>query len=324
MATKKTTTNKKTGPGRPRKNVIWWKKTTRWPGRPRKNVILTKEERLQRDANQKKQNKKKINTTKTPKKKTTTPKSTPKKPTNKKQISKKTNKITSKKTSTTKTPKKTKAKNSNNKTKKASSPKPKTNSKKFTHHRITKQKLQNNFALYLLIASFLLFSFSVYKTFFENNSAQKPQDTIQEETKLNPPSISIESYEDIMGSPQNQSWKTQSEQVEHQLPTNPNTNTWNKTPTTNPKTTPIMIPTHTFIRAFDKDEHNDEIAILQKFLYSHHLYTGEFNAINDAQTREAVYKFQLEYKILTPQDPINLHWYFWPSTRSKINIMMPH
>lgn len=300
MATKKTTT-KKAWPGRPRKNVIWWKKTTSGPGRPRKNIILTKEER-QKNA-----------TKKTANKKPTTKKLVTKKAITKKPVKKATKKKPRKKPTKKATTKKV--------TKKITNSKP-NNKKVFSNHKINenKTKWQNNFAVRLLIFSFLLFSFSVYKAFFTNNTKTDPNNAtnyrIESVTtkQKTPEVVTIQSYKDVMEK-ENTGDKKNTEDIKNRE----GENNWS----TDTKTPEIIITPHTFTRAFNKDESNEEIKILQKFLYSNMLYTGNFEWINDVQTREAIYNFQLKYAIITPQDPINLRGYFWPSTRAKINALMP-
>jgi hypothetical protein len=84
-----------------------------------------------------------------------------------------------------------------------------------------------------------------------------------------------------------------------------------------------ILPIHKFERAFIRDEVDEEIKILQKLLYKEALYTGEINGINDLQTRDALYAFQLKYQILKPSDAYNLRGYFGPGTRYKANILMP-
>jgi hypothetical protein len=81
------------------------------------------------------------------------------------------------------------------------------NEKAFMHHKIRKLKKQNNFALILLIFSFTLFSFSVYKAFFAENSARKMQTSLQNiSEKILPTTdknttnnkLEIQSYEEVM------------------------------------------------------------------------------------------------------------------------------
>ncbi len=76
---------------------------------------------------------------------------------------------------------------------------------------------------------------------------------------------------------------------------------------------------HVFYRYYKPNEINSEIIFLQQFLSQNGYYTGKINGINSIATKEALYQFQLEYKLLTPQDHKNLRWYLWPKTRIFIN-----
>lgn len=195
---------------------------------------------------------------------------------------------------------------------------------------------RKNFALWLLIFSFALFAFSVYKAFFEVSDDQvktiyAEQETttdVQVPTPAEPAdsTIVIESYEDLNTTPP----------ITQEVPT---------TGTVAQETTPVVsqpteiesendleltkeiekmvVPPYTFTRAFEKNEENEDVAILQKFLFQQQHYTGAFNGVNNDATREALYRFQLKHNIITPEDNIGLRGYLGPSTRYKVNSLMP-
>ncbi len=74
-----------------------------------------------------------------------------------------------------------------------------------------------------------------------------------------------------------------------------------------------------FYRAYTKWQQSSEIKILQNFLQSQGLYSGEIDGIYSKITTNAVYEFQKKYSLISDDDPLNLRGYLWPKTRSKIN-----
>ncbi len=75
-----------------------------------------------------------------------------------------------------------------------------------------------------------------------------------------------------------------------------------------------------FSNPFQKDEQNQLIGDLQKFLYRYWVYNWEINNTYDQRTIEAIYQFQLKESILKWQeDNKKVQWYMGPSTRKRIN-----
>lgn len=76
---------------------------------------------------------------------------------------------------------------------------------------------------------------------------------------------------------------------------------------------------HQFYRYYKPAEVNTEIIFLQQFLQQNGYYTGKINATNSIATKEALYQFQLAFKILTPSSDPSLHGFLGPKTRDFIN-----
>lgn len=70
-----------------------------------------------------------------------------------------------------------------------------------------------------------------------------------------------------------------------------------------------------FTRWFLLWEKNKKIKILQKYLKKLWYYNWPINWIYTSQTANAVYKFQLNYKIISWKEDPKILWYFWPKTR---------
>lgn len=71
-----------------------------------------------------------------------------------------------------------------------------------------------------------------------------------------------------------------------------------------------------FTRGYVKWEKADEIKILQAYLKKLNYYDGDITGVYDTKTIDAVYKLQLDNKIITPNQ-IAFAGYFWPQTRNK-------
>ncbi|NOZ45110.1 MAG: peptidoglycan-binding protein [bacterium] len=159
-----------------------------------------------------------------------------------------------------------------------------------------------------MIFSFLLFLFAVYIRFFSPQNTSEPKNT-STNIEQNNPVVTIQPYKEI-----------------HTQNTNTGTNK-GSTGNNNPEEIQTKIinalPTHQFTRAFLKNETNEEIGILQEFLKEQLLYTGNITNTYDPATRDAVYEFQRKTQILSPSDPVGLRGYFGPSTRTKVNTLMP-
>jgi len=194
----------------------------------------------------------------------------------------------------------------------------------FIHHKIKKLKKQNNFALILLIFSFALFIFSIYKAFFAVNNIREIHNSINNITKNDTnksDKIKIQSYNEIMWNDnKTKTWTTTQNNLWEQIKTTEIAyNPFPDTKIIESNTLPI----HKFDKSFNKDEQNEEIKILQQLLLKEWLYTWEINGINDQETRSAIYSFQLKYNIISQKDAYNLRGYFGPSTRYKANLLMP-
>ena len=74
-----------------------------------------------------------------------------------------------------------------------------------------------------------------------------------------------------------------------------------------------------FYKPYTLGSKEEEIKILQILLKNLGYYTWKITGIFDINTLQAVYKFQLENKLLTDDSPIYLKWYLWPATRKKLN-----
>jgi len=254
--------------GRPPKNVIWGNKNkSSWRGRPAKNVI------------QPRKSKSKLNTEKISPKRITK------------------NKI--KKTS----------KNPTTKTKKIKITKINNTTDGFKTHKVIedKNKKENNFALRLLIASIILFAFSVYKAFFYHNIEPLNNDII------------------IQTEPQkNTTWNQQKIVTidPATLTTTWSIISWTHIDNFNPQEqnkTKYEIPNTTFNIAFTLNEVHPDIETLQKFLANEWVFHWEITWLYWQETLNAVYDFQLKYKILDENAIKQLKWYFGPSTREKVN-----
>ncbi len=71
-------------------------------------------------------------------------------------------------------------------------------------------------------------------------------------------------------------------------------------------------------RAYTKEEYDDDIIILQKLLHRLGRYTGAYDGRYSQDVIDALYQYQLANVILTPQDPVALRWYLWPTTRKSL------
>jgi len=184
----------------------------------------------------------------------------------------------------------------------------------FSHHKVSDPtKKTNNFALRLLVFSFLLFAFSIYKAFYEPKiNTQNTTITTSEITPTTNPlssqRIVIEAY-----NPDNK-----------KIITNTGTNTKEKIPKETKeinKTYPL--PKFEFTRAFNKNEEHKNIEILQKLLSNEGIYTGPVNGKYDITTIDAVYTFQTKYNIIQTNTPRTAYGHLGPSTRNQINQLMP-
>lgn len=74
-----------------------------------------------------------------------------------------------------------------------------------------------------------------------------------------------------------------------------------------------------FYRAYSKWQQSSEIKILQTFLQTQWLYSGEINGVYSKITTNAVYDFQKKYALISDDDPLLLRGFLWPKTRAKMN-----
>lgn len=74
-----------------------------------------------------------------------------------------------------------------------------------------------------------------------------------------------------------------------------------------------------FTKAYEKWVYSPKIIELQKMLVWLQLYDSVLDGVMSNTTLEAVYQYQLQKNILTPQDRVWLRGYMWPSTRIEIN-----
>jgi hypothetical protein len=133
--------------------------------------------------------------------------------------------------------------------------------------------------------------------------------------------IYIEPYEEVMqNSPENinneetELLESKEEQTENQSNIE-NSISW--------QVEEIIIPKHTFNRAFEKEEITEEIEILQKILYKELFIQEILMEKNDQETRNALYLFQLQHKIMQADNETPwLRGYFGPSTRKKMNELL--
>jgi len=78
------------------------------------------------------------------------------------------------------------------------------------------------------------------------------------------------------------------------------------------------IKTVTFSRGFTKWEKTETIKSLQEILKELGYYNGDITGIYDNKTIDAIYKFQIEKKIIT-SNQVSSAWYFWPQTRKALS-----
>lgn len=292
-------------------------KNTRSAGRPKKSES-------------KKPTTKKTTTTK--KAKTTWSKKTSPIKKSTKSTTTKSKKTTTKKATTNKkkTPIKTKKQVANKITKPTTNKKlKKKKSKKplYLRYKLPKRKEEkkSNFAFRLLGFSILLLVFALYKSFrsAENSNIKANQITetlitnYKETTENIPKTVTIESYEKIMWKEQITTKETWENIIEENIPQNI-TEGLNKEVIDQ-----FTLEPYTFLKAYERDEVDQSISILQKLLYKQWYYTWEFNDTYNQQTRNAIYLFQKKYKILWSDTNPWLRGYFGPNTRYNINKLMP-
>jgi len=184
-------------------------------------------------------------------------------------------------------------------------------------------KSQNNLALILLIFSFLLFVFSLYRAFY-NQEVQKQNDTnySNQQDNLDTNQKTIEE----------KTWNMQTWSIEIGNKETPNYLSWNieladkNTITANTgistnssQQTWYKISNITFEKAFVFGEYSEEIKELQKFLINKKLYFWDIDWIYNDKLISSVYEFQKINNIIKSDTPKTVFGYLGPSTRNEIN-----
>jgi len=191
----------------------------------------------------------------------------------------------------------------------------------FAHKVEKKEEKTSNFALILLIFSFLLFLFSLYKAFYqypietknksETQQTMEPlylENTITEETEQTW-LTNWNTWEDTEGNTEND--------TVNNIVTNIIKDIEEKEETK--KTFPYIIWNIQFDKAFVRKDKNETIKSLQKLLTNENFYSWNINGEYTKETINAVYKFQTQNKIIKTNTPKTAFGYLGPSTRKHLN-----
>lgn len=209
----------------------------------------------------------------------------------------------------------------------------------FSTHKLTNEKSNYNFAFWLMIFSFFLFIFSLYKAFLEPNQPILPQPEIQANTaavaaisqatnmidntniqESIEPDVIIMEWENVVentGTVIDEPSETQE----------PNIETWFVEPTSTieesvevvSETKKYEVEPYVFEKAFTLGAQDPEIEILQKHLANLWYFTGTVNGIYDESTVDAVLLMQEAMGLIKPTTPKMAKGYLGPSTRANLN-----
>lgn len=215
----------------------------------------------------------------------------------------------------------------------------------FSTHKVNKKEKNSNFAFWLMMFSFALFLFSLYKAFGEpvDHSVIK-----NESINTTPPIVANKPIETQMNNPESVETintgtidttpASTGNIVNNTEETNTTIDTWSitsgstsetniepqvgETPEVENKPAPIQkyeLEPYTFIYGFNINQKHAEVALLQKFLTNMWHYNAEITSIYDDNTVNAVYEFQQENNLIKPTDSKRSHGFLGPRTRKALN-----
>jgi len=221
--------------------------------------------------------------------------------------------------------------------------------KTFKEHKVWKRNKEwLNFAFILLVASILLFVFSLYKAFWETDSVNfddaafveqersfisvQSQDDAEEilvKNEEDPIVFEIESYQEVTkDSPQFVVEGVESESI---VLVDDTSEVVEEVVSVEEVAEDIVEATildvenvvaFEFYRSYEKDQDDKEIGVLQDLLKKEWFYQWEINNIYDRATMNSVFAMQLQYGILKEDASMSVRGFFGPGTRYRANQLL--